>query len=98
MRVAAIDCGTNTLLLLVAEVDGDGVTAVEDHAEIVRLGQGLDATSELAPAAMARALATLKRYVERIAALGCAHVLGVGTEALRRASNGHLFVNEATTL
>src|SRR5262245_21821526 len=47
---------------------------------------------------MARTLAALNRYVERIRALGCAHVVAVGTEALRRAKNGHLFVNEATTL
>jgi len=96
MRVAAIDCGTNTILLLIAEVDGEGVRAVEDHAEIVRLGEGLDASGVLKAEAIARALAALDRYVERIRDNGCAHVLAVGTEAIRRASNGHLFVNEAT--
>jgi exopolyphosphatase/guanosine-5'-triphosphate,3'-diphosphate pyrophosphatase len=96
MRVAAIDCGTNTILLLIADVDGEGVRAVEDHAEIVRLGEGLDASGVLKSEAMARALAALDRYVERIRENACAHVLAVGTEAIRRASNGHLFVNEAT--
>jgi exopolyphosphatase/guanosine-5'-triphosphate,3'-diphosphate pyrophosphatase len=96
MRVAAIDCGTNTILLLVAEVGPDGVERVEDHAEIVRLGEGLDASGQLKPEAMQRALSALDRYVDRIRANGCAHVLGVGTEAIRRASNGHLFVNQAT--
>jgi exopolyphosphatase/guanosine-5'-triphosphate,3'-diphosphate pyrophosphatase len=98
VRVAAIDCGTNTLLLLVADVDAEGVRAVEEHSEIVRLGEGLDATGALAPAAIARACGVLSQYVERIAALGCAHVIAVGTEAIRRASNGHELVNAATTL
>jgi exopolyphosphatase/guanosine-5'-triphosphate,3'-diphosphate pyrophosphatase len=98
MRLAAVDCGTNTILLLIAEFDGGEVRAVEDHAEIVRLGEGLDRTGALAPQAIARTLAALGRYVERIRACGCAHVLGVGTEALRRAANGHEFVNQATAL
>jgi exopolyphosphatase/guanosine-5'-triphosphate,3'-diphosphate pyrophosphatase len=96
MRVAAIDCGTNTILLLVADVESDGVRAVEDHAEIVRLGEGLDSSGQLKAEAIGRALAALDRYVERIRDLGCAQVLAVGTEAIRRAGNGHLFVNEAT--
>ena len=98
MRVAAIDCGTNTVLLLVADVGPDGVERVEDHAEIVRLGEGLDQTGALKPQAMLRARAAFERYVARIRELGCAQVLAVGTEALRKASNGHLFVNEVTAL
>jgi exopolyphosphatase / guanosine-5'-triphosphate,3'-diphosphate pyrophosphatase len=99
MRVGAIDCGTNTLLLLIADLEDDGrVRAVEDAAEIVRLGEGLDASGRLKPEAIARALAVLARYVERVRAAGCAHVLAVGTEALRRAENGWQFVNEATAL
>src|SRR5581483_1362313 len=96
MRLAAIDCGTNTLLLLVADFEDGQIAAVEDRAEIVRLGEGLDASGALQPRAIARALATLDGYVARIGELGCAHVMAVGTEAIRRASNGHLFVNEAT--
>jgi exopolyphosphatase/guanosine-5'-triphosphate,3'-diphosphate pyrophosphatase len=95
MRVAALDIGTNTALCLIADVGPEGVRAVEDHAEIVRLGEGLDASGHLKPEAMARTLAALERYIERIRALGCAHVLGVGTESLRGASNGQLFVNAA---
>lgn len=96
MRCAGIDVGTNTLLCLIADTDGKTVTAVEDHAEIVRLGEGLDQSGELKPEAIARSLAVLDRYVARIAELGCAHVAAVGTEALRRARNGMVFVNEAT--
>jgi exopolyphosphatase/guanosine-5'-triphosphate,3'-diphosphate pyrophosphatase len=98
MRCAGIDVGTNTILCLIADTDGKDVVAVEDRAEIVRLGEGLDQSGTLKPEAIARALAALKSYVERIRELGCAHVMGVGTEALRRAQNGHLFVNEATAL
>jgi exopolyphosphatase/guanosine-5'-triphosphate,3'-diphosphate pyrophosphatase len=98
VRCAGIDVGTNTALCLIADTDGKTVEAVEDHADIVRLGEGLDASGELKPEAIARALLSLRRFVERIRVLGCAHVMGVGTEALRRARNGHLFVNEATAL
>jgi exopolyphosphatase/guanosine-5'-triphosphate,3'-diphosphate pyrophosphatase len=98
MRCAGIDVGTNTVLCLIADTDGKSVEVVEDHAEIVRLGEGLDRSGELKPEAMARARAALEKFVARIRELGCAHVMGVGTEALRRARNGHLFVNEATAL
>src|SRR4051812_3212881 len=98
MRVAAIDCGTNTLLCLIADINGERITRVEDHAEIVRLGEGLDRTGELTAPAMARALAALDRYVARIAALGCDRVIGVGTESLRPPRNGHVFVQEARAL
>jgi exopolyphosphatase/guanosine-5'-triphosphate,3'-diphosphate pyrophosphatase len=96
MRVAGLDFGTNTALCLIADVTSEGVVAVEDHAQIVRLGEGLDASGELQPAAMKRALDALDGYVERIRALACAHVMAVGTESIRKASNGHLFVNAAT--
>ena len=91
MRVAAIDLGTNTLLSLIAEVTergGANVRAVEDHAEIVRLGEGLDATGRLKDEAIARAEATLERYVERMRACHVERVLAVATEATRKAQNG----------
>jgi exopolyphosphatase/guanosine-5'-triphosphate,3'-diphosphate pyrophosphatase len=96
MRTCAIDCGTNTILCLVAEDPGPG--AIYERAEIVRLGEGLDASGQLRDDAMARTLAVLAEYVDKARELECAHVLAVGTEALRRASNGHVFVNEATRL
>jgi exopolyphosphatase / guanosine-5'-triphosphate,3'-diphosphate pyrophosphatase len=98
VRCAGVDVGTNTILCLIADVDGQTVQVVEDHAEIVRLGEGVDKSGELKPAAMGRALQALAGYVTRIRELGCDHVMGVGTEALRRARNGHLFVNDATAL
>jgi exopolyphosphatase/guanosine-5'-triphosphate,3'-diphosphate pyrophosphatase len=98
MRIAAIDCGTNTILCLIADADSEGVVAVEDHARIVRLGEGIDSTKRLKPEAIARTLAVLGEYVERIRELGCAHVLAVGTESLRAVENGHELINAATTL
>ncbi len=98
MRVASLDCGTNTMLLLIADIDGDEIEILEDQERIVRLGEGLDATGLLSPAAIVRGRAALAEYIELIRKHECAHVLGVGTEAIRRAENGHLFVNEATSM
>ena len=71
-RVAAIDCGTNSLRLLVADVDpaAGTLTDVDRRMEIVRLGQGVDATGRIAPEALARTLAALRTYAEIIAAGG----------------------------
>lgn len=96
MRLAALDFGTNTALLLIADFDGKNLQVVEDHADIVRVGEGLDRSGKLKPEAIARGLLALDRYVARIVEAQCSHVVAVGTEALRRAENGALFVNEAT--
>jgi len=92
--LASFDIGTNTLLMLIC----DGVRRVEDHADIVRLGEGLDKTGRLSEAAMARAEATLARLVERAASLGVTRARAVGTEALRKAANGAEFVARADRL
>ncbi len=97
MRCAAIDLGTNTCLCLIADVGAD-VVAVEDHARIVRLGQGLDATGQLADAAMERTRVAFREVVARAAALHCDEIVGVGTEALRKAGNGAPFVDELRAL
>ena len=69
-RVAAIDCGTNSIRLLVADVDPvrRTLTDVERRLEIVRLGQGVDKTGRLAPEALARTLAALREYADIIRA------------------------------
>ena len=71
-RVAAVDCGTNSLRLLVADVDPDRaeLTDVARRMEIVRLGQGVDKTGRLAPEALARTIAVLRDYAGVIAAFG----------------------------
>ena len=89
MRVATIDIGTNTTLLLVAEKTSDGsLVAVEEHATITRLGEGVDKTRALAPAAIARTNACLDRYAEIVSRLNVDRVAVVGTSAMRDAGGG----------
>ena len=89
MRVATIDIGTNTVLLLVAERGPDGqLVAVEEHATITRLGQGVDKTRSLAPEAVERTNACLDRYAEVVTRLGVDKTAVVGTSAMRDAGGG----------
>jgi exopolyphosphatase / guanosine-5'-triphosphate,3'-diphosphate pyrophosphatase len=92
-RVAAVDCGTNSLRLLVADVGEDGLlTDVVRRMEIVRLGQGIDRTGVIAPEAMARTLAVTREYAEQCRALGVDRVRFVATSASRDARNAREFV------
>jgi exopolyphosphatase/guanosine-5'-triphosphate,3'-diphosphate pyrophosphatase len=92
-RVAAIDCGTNSLRLLIADMDpaSHQLTDVQRRMEIVRLGQGVDATGRLAPDALARTFAMLGEYARAIADAGAAAVRLVATSATRDASNAEEF-------
>jgi exopolyphosphatase / guanosine-5'-triphosphate,3'-diphosphate pyrophosphatase len=95
VRVAAIDCGTNSLRLLVADVDpvAGSLADVDRRLEIVRLGQGVDATGRLAPDALARTLRVLRSYAEIIEAAGASAVRMVATSATRDAVNAAEFVS-----
>ncbi len=97
-RVAAIDCGTNSIRLLVADVDpGRGtLTDVDRRMEIVRLGQGVDTTGRLAREALDRTLAALSGYAAAITRLGAADVRMVATSATRDASNAAEFICRVT--
>jgi len=88
-RVAAVDCGTNSLRLLVADVDlaRAELTDVARRMEIVRLGQDVDRTGRLAPAALARTAGVLRDYADVIAATAARSVRMVATSATRDASN-----------
>ena len=88
-RVAAIDCGTNSLRLLIADVDvaRHQLSDIERRMEIVRLGQGVDATGRLAPEALERTLHALAGYAADIRAAGVTAVRMVATSATRDASN-----------
>jgi exopolyphosphatase / guanosine-5'-triphosphate,3'-diphosphate pyrophosphatase len=94
VRVAAIDCGTNSLRLLIADVDPATRTLadVDRRMEIVRLGQGVDATGRLAPDALARTLAALRGYHEIIEAASVRAVRMVATSATRDAANAGEFI------
>jgi exopolyphosphatase/guanosine-5'-triphosphate,3'-diphosphate pyrophosphatase len=92
-RVAAIDCGTNSLRLLIADVDpaSGQLTDVLRRMEIVRLGQGVDATGRLAPAALARTLGMLAEYADAIRLAKVGQIRMVATSATRDASNAEEF-------
>lgn len=89
MRVATIDIGTNTVLLLVAERGPDGlVRPVLERATITRLGAGVDRTRRLAPEAIARTCACLADYGRLVREAGAERVAVVGTSAMRDAGGG----------
>jgi exopolyphosphatase/guanosine-5'-triphosphate,3'-diphosphate pyrophosphatase len=92
-RVAAIDCGTNSLRLLIADIDLSRGELVDLHRrmEIVRLGQGVDATRRLAPEALARTFAMLEEYAKTISDSGAGMVRLVATSATRDAANADEF-------
>ncbi|KDA44434.1 Ppx/GppA phosphatase family protein [Frankia sp. BMG5.23] len=91
-RVAAIDCGTNSIRLLVADVEGSTLHELTRQMEIVRLGAGVDRTGELAPEALARTFTALRDYAEQIERLGASRVRMVATSATRDARNRHELV------
>lgn len=91
-RVAAIDCGTNSLRLLVADhAQADGLTDLVRRMEIVRLGEGVDRTGRLAPAAIERTRLVLAEYAAQIAGLKASRVRMVATSATRDAANADEF-------
>ncbi|MFC4911058.1 exopolyphosphatase [Actinomadura gamaensis] len=92
-RVAAIDCGTNSVRLLIADVEGDTLTDVEREMRIVRLGQGVDETGRLAPEALDRTFAAMRGYADLIRRHGAEKVRVVATSATRDAENRADFVS-----
>ena len=87
MRVAAIDCGTNSIRLLIADIAGGRLTDVARRMEIVRLGEGVDRTGRLAPEAIERTRKALLGYATEIAELGVSRVRMCATSASRDAAN-----------
>src|SRR5262245_57399074 len=89
MHAAAIDIGTNTTLLLIAERDARGdLCARCEEAAITRLGQGVDRARAFAPEAIARTCEVLNRYADAISERDVARVRVVGTSAMRDAAGG----------
>ncbi|MDT3726621.1 Ppx/GppA phosphatase family protein [Streptomyces sp. DSM 41972] len=94
-RVAAIDCGTNSIRLLVADADPEtgALTDLDRRMTIVRLGQGVDRTGRLAPEALERTFAACREYAEIIEKHGASeHLRFVATSASRDAENRDDFV------
>lgn len=99
MRVGAIDCGTNSIRLLVADIDPETgtVTDVLRRMEIVRLGQGIDRTGFIAPESMERTLRVTREYAAQCRELGAARCRFVATSASRDASNAGEFIEGVRT-
>ena len=94
-RVGAIDCGTNSIRLLIADIDpvSGALTDLVRRMEIVRLGYGVDKTGVIAPEAMARTLAQAREYAAQCLELGVERVRFVATSATRDAANAQEFVD-----
>jgi exopolyphosphatase / guanosine-5'-triphosphate,3'-diphosphate pyrophosphatase len=93
MRVAAIDCGTNSIRLLIADVESNKLREVVRDMEVVRLGQGVDKTGEFHPDAIARTLVAVDKYAAEIARRGVEKIRFCATSATRDATNRALFID-----
>ena len=93
MRVATIDCGTNSIRLLIADIDAGNFREIFRDMEIVRLGQGVDKTGEFDPDAISRTLAAVDKYAAEIARRGVERIRFCATSATRDAKNRALFID-----
>ena len=91
-RVASIDIGTNTILLLIAEVDQGKIDPLFERETVVRLGEGVHKTGILSKEAMERGLQTLSQYLEQCRQMNAQKIFSVGTSALREAKNSEDFL------
>ena len=92
--MAAVDIGTNSTRLLVADLDDGRITDVERDTRITRLGEGVDERRRLLPVPIARVRNVLTDYRRRIEALGAERTLAIATSAIRDAENGEAFLGE----
>ena len=98
MRVAAVDCGTNSVRLLVADVLAGRKTDLHREMRVVRLGQGVDRTGELAPEAIGRTRLALVDYAATCRELGVERTRMVATSATRDARNRSDFTDMVMTV
>ena len=94
MKIASLDLGTNSLILVVAEWDGTTFTPLFEDVQVVRLGQDLAKRGSLHPKAKRRCLKELRNFSEKIDQFEVKNVLAAGTAALRNAGDGAKFVQE----
>jgi exopolyphosphatase/guanosine-5'-triphosphate,3'-diphosphate pyrophosphatase len=93
-RVAAVDLGTNSTRLLVADVDEGRIREVTRETNVTRLGEGVDERRRLLPLPIARVRNVLTDYRRTIEELGAERTLAIGTSAIRDAENGEAFLGE----
>ncbi len=95
-RLAAIDIGTNSIKVTVADADAQGrLSVVSEESDITRLGEGVDKSKRLNEGSVSRTLDALTRFAESARSQGAATVLAAGTSALRDAENGPDFLAQA---
>jgi exopolyphosphatase / guanosine-5'-triphosphate,3'-diphosphate pyrophosphatase len=94
VRVAAVDLGTNTTRLLVADVDDGTVHELHRESRVTRLGEGVDTRRRLLPAPIARVRNVLADYRRTLERLDAERVLAIATSAVRDAENGEAFLGE----
>jgi exopolyphosphatase/guanosine-5'-triphosphate,3'-diphosphate pyrophosphatase len=92
--MAAVDIGTNSTRLLVADIDDGRLTDVERATHITRLGEGVDERRRLLPVPIARVRNVLTDYRRTIETLGAERTLAIATSAIRDAENGEAFLGE----
>ena len=97
-RVAAIDCGTNSIRLLIADITGGNFREINRTMEIVRLGQGVDKNKAFHPDALDRTLKATALFAEEIARRGVERMRFCATSATRDATNRELFINGVKSL
>jgi exopolyphosphatase / guanosine-5'-triphosphate,3'-diphosphate pyrophosphatase len=93
-RVAAVDIGTNSTRLLVADVEAGRISDVERETRITRLGEGVDERHRLLPVPIARVRNVLSDYRRTAESLGAERTLAIATSAIRDAENGEAFLGE----
>ncbi|HZK76728.1 MAG TPA: Ppx/GppA phosphatase family protein [Candidatus Kapabacteria bacterium] len=87
MRIAVLDIGTNTVLLLIAEEEGKNLRVLKDDHTIARLGEGVDKTGQISEEAYQRFLEVLRQHLKSTQSMNVHRVIAVGTSALRDATN-----------
>jgi exopolyphosphatase/guanosine-5'-triphosphate,3'-diphosphate pyrophosphatase len=92
-RVAAIDCGTNSIRLLIADISGGKFKEVLRDMEIVRLGQGVDENKSFNPDAINRTLAAVEKFKNQLTGKGVEKIRFCATSATRDAANRDLFID-----
>ncbi len=97
-RIAAIDLGTQTFRMIIAEAGSGALEILAHLRENVRLGQGLRLTGRIQPESMERGIAALKIFRRAVADYGVRHVRVCGTQALRLADNSQEFLEQVENL
>jgi exopolyphosphatase/guanosine-5'-triphosphate,3'-diphosphate pyrophosphatase len=93
MRVGVVDCGTNSIRLLIADIEGNSFREVTRQMQVVRLGQGVDETNQFHPDALERTFAAVDLYAAEIVRRGVEKIRFCATSATRDATNRNIFID-----